>query len=221
MVSAPTAAASSSPGARTRGELEALRAPGPGHQRPGEQCQEGGGGEVAERGELGQRGRRAGHAQEYGALPGGLFGPQNEREEGRAQARREAHIRGGQAGVRQHRGHEREQQGRQHRRRGAKAVAGPVEDHQGRQEEEGQDPGPHQGQKAIGVPGVDHESHTFAFAVGIARGTRPVQIGQQGGHGARQGRVLRFVAVHVLRQVFQAGRKVLRLIESQTELRVG
>ena len=73
--------------------------------------------------------------------------------------------------------------------------------------------------KAIGIPGMDQQADAFDVAIGISGGTRSVEIGQQGGHGAGQGRMLRFVAVDVLGQVFQAAGEVLRLIVGQAELR--
>jgi hypothetical protein len=97
-------------------------------------------------------------------------------------------------------------------------MAGPEEDYQARQEEEGQDSGAHADDKCIGIAGVDHESDAFEIAVRIARRTRSIEIGEQGGHQPRQGRMLRLVAVNMLREIFEAARQVLRLIVGEAEL---
>ena len=73
-----------------------------------------------------------------------LFGPDQHRQKGRPQARRQPHVGRGQAGVRQDSGNQREQQSGDHTGGEAEVAARPVEHHQAAQHEERQDAQPHE-----------------------------------------------------------------------------
>ena len=120
----------------------------------------------------------------------------------------------------QHRRHQREHAGGQHGRRVAEISTRPEPHHESRHHEEGQDAEPHARQHPLGMAVAIHHRHAFLILILDSHGPRARQIRSQRGHHTGQRRMLRFVAVHVLRQVLQAARHVTRFVPRRTHFRI-
>ena len=70
------------------------------------------------------------------------------------------------------------------------------------------------------MPAAIHHRHALLILILDAQRPRAGKIRPQCGHHARQRRMLRFVAIHVLRQVLQAARHVARFVPCRTHFRI-
>ena len=154
-------------------------------------------------------------------LPGGRAGPQQQREERRRETGGERHVRGGHSGVSQHRRHQGEQGCGQRRCGTAEIPPRPQPHHEGRRHKKWQDAEAHARQHLRGMTVAIHHGDALLILILDSQRPRARKIRSEGGHHARQRRMLRFIAIHVLREVLQAARHVARLVPGGTDFRIG